>query len=149
MPWSWKRWPRPACLPSSFDWVNRLQEAAQAQKLPAADGKGTATTAEIVDGLLPLAKQKLLNFEAKGELYPERLRRPKPVDPIPTFVKGDSKEVSKQLDGIESLKPWSIKEVKAMVTYRIDDEGHVVKPNTGGSKADFPKNGANKQENSK
>jgi hypothetical protein len=72
-------------------WVNRLQKAAQAQKLPAADEKGTPTIAEIVDALLPLAKQKLLKFEAKGELYPERLRRPKPVDPIPTFVESDSK----------------------------------------------------------
>jgi hypothetical protein len=100
---------------------------------PAADGKGTPTIAEIVDGLLPLAEQKLLNFEAKGELYPERLRRPKPVDPIPTFVEDDSKEVSKQLGGIESLKPWSVRKLKAMVTYTID-EGHVVKPNTGDSK---------------
>ena len=64
-----------------------------------------------------MAKQKLLNFEAKGELYPERLRQPKPVDPIPTFVEGDSKEVSKQLGGIESLKPWSVRNLKAMVTY--------------------------------
>lgn len=111
-------------------WVGLLQSGAKAQKLMSvADGKTLPTTAQVVEVLLPLAKRRLHEFEAKGELYPERLGRPKEVDPIPAFVSAKSKEASEQLDEIESLKPWSVERIKAMVVYRIDPEGNVVNPN--------------------